>query len=215
MKKNKYPLFFIILSCVIVFSNCSSKVSVNTIEEYNKWLGNQENGLLQIKKINGYIIKLKLLPANYLAYKEFLDIEHAKGQKQLDSLININKAGLTFLFMLLPDNEKGNNQSVMLTGVSNEQEYNDKLKTMSFNMDKCVELKAGGQSYSPVLSNLENSSGFNNGCSLLFVFSEPKGFNINEGFDFIYNDELFKLGTNHFIFNKESLKNIPQINLKN
>ncbi len=211
--KNNCNLFFILFYLVILFSGCSKKTVVNSLEDYNKWLGNKENGLLKIKKVNGFELKVKLLPANYLAYKEYLDLESTKGQKQLDSLIELNKTSLTFLFTLSPDHEKGNSEDIILSGVTSEQEYNEKANTMSFNMDKYISLKSGEHDHSPVLYNMENIFGLNQGRNILFVFSEPSGFKTDKGYDFRYTDELFKLGINHFLFNEKDLNNTPEVKL--
>ena len=213
MRKNKYAILFILVSIMALFYSCSKSKTVNSLEEYNKWLSSEANGLVKIKRINGFELRVKFLPVNYLAYKEYQDLEMTKGQKQFDSLRESYKTSLTFLFSICPDHEKGNNEDILISGVNSEQEYNEKVNTMSFNMDKYIKLMIEERELAPVLHNMENVSGLSQSRHFLFAFSDSTGLNMNKGFDFIYADELFKLGINHFMFDAKHLRNVPEIRL--
>jgi len=204
-----YSLFF-----GISFLLTSCKTShVNSVEEYNKWMNDPENGLVKTKKIKGLTVSVKYLPAAYLIYKELGETDYS--EKDRDSLKKAYERSLTFLMTIAPDKEKGNKNDIMLEGIVNYKDYSERLLTLNFELDKNVTLKSDNLELKPVLSALENTYGLSKSRSITFVFApdikEMEMLKNAKTLDFVYIDELFQLGILHFNFNNEKLKELPVV----
>jgi len=190
----------------ISFLLTSCKTShVNSVEEYNKWMNDPENGLVKTKKIKGLTVSVKYLPAAYLIYKELGETDYS--EKDRDSLKKAYERSLTFLMTIAPDKEKGNKNDIMLEGIVNYKDYSERLLTLNFELDKNVTLKSDNLELKPVLSALENTYGLSKSRSITFVFApdikEMEMLKNAKTLDFVYIDELFQLGILHFNFNNE------------
>ena len=198
----------------ISFLLTSCKTShVNSVEEYNKWMNDPENGLVKTKKIKGLTVSVKYLPAAYLIYKELGETDYS--EKDRDSLKKAYERSLTFLMTIAPDKEKGNKNDIMLEGIVNYKDYSERLLTLNFELDKNVTLKSDNLELKPVLSALENTYGLSKSRSITFVFApdikEMEMLKNAKTLDFVYIDELFQLGILHFNFNNEKLKELPVV----
>ena len=197
--------------CIISFS-CKKKCS--TLSEYLKWLNDPEKHLAPIKRINGIAVKVKYLPAEYLAYmEEEKDSQHYLKAKR-DSVINSYKESITFLLTIGPDEEKKASGDVVFRGIENYQQFSERIATMNFHMDESLNLKTDEGDHAPVLTNMENSYGLSESRNIYCVFvrseAEKKNINDSQTFDFVYNDEIFGIGKNHFVFQKSDMEDLPE-----
>lgn len=209
-----FKILFVMMAPVVLVAGCAGDQKLGP-EQYIKWVGDTENGLIKTRKVNGIEVSVKYLPNEYLIYKELKNIEEEQKQAVNDSLYKAYEGTMTFLFTIGPDEEKGNKDDIMLTGLRNYHEYVDRSMTMNFELENFVSLKTGEKEIKPVLSSMENVYGLGKSRNILFVFAPEQN---NEDFekmtdlDFIYADELFELGILHFNFRKEDFKNIPALN---
>jgi len=212
MIKCLYCSLFVVLSCM----GCTGK-KVYSVEEYSKWINDPENGLTNTRRIKGLKITVKHLPVEYLIYKEQKENNNSSNQFA-DSLKKAYNNSLTFLMMIAPDEEKGNKNDVMLEGITNYQEYTQRLLAMNFALDKSIRLQSGKVQLKPVLSALENTYGLSKSRNIVFVFAptakEKQEINHSGELDFIYTDELFQLGIMHFNFNTKNITELPLIGEK-
>lgn len=203
-----YTLFF----GISLLMSCKTS-EVSSVEEYNKWMNDPENGLVKTKKIKGLTVSVKYLPAAYLIYKELG--EKGYSEKGSDSLKKAYENALTFLMTIAPDQEKGNKNDIMMEGIVNYKEYSERLLMLNFQLDKNVTLKSGEVELKPVLSALENTYGLSKSRSITFVFvpdiKEMERIESAKMIDFVYIDDLFQLGIMHFNFNNEKLKELPVV----
>ena len=95
--------------------------------------------------------------------------------------------------------------------MNNDNSFIEKMNAVGFQMNNYARLISDGKEYTPLLSNAENTSGFAKDHTILFVFGNETGFDLDKGFDFIYTDEFFRLGINHFVFKGGDLINTPEI----
>jgi hypothetical protein len=204
-------LYFI--CAVLILGLCTCNKQPASLEEYMKWLETPGSGLTQAREVNGFRIKVKCIPPEYLAYKDMQDDHLTYSSK--DSLISIYKKNLYFLFTIGPDDKK-RTKDVMNDEITSYEEYAERSLSMNFDMESYVTLHMNGNTYSPVLSSMENTYGLGSSRSILFVFApgeqeKDKGSEI----DFEYRDELFGTGILHFIYSNSSINNIPAITFWN
>lgn len=211
----KYSFFLMaVVFALLVISGCG-KQSVRTEGEYLKWLENEENGVVKTKYVNGLEIKIKYLPAEYLAYQE-MSKETSVTKGKIDSVINLYKNGMTFLMTIGPDERNGKTGGdVMYRSVTSYSEYAQRVFTMNFDMEPLIELHAGANNYKSVLSSMENIYSLSPKRNILFVFApldkQDKSLITSATMDFVYDDQLFDLGTNHFLFNRNAINSVPKI----
>lgn len=196
-----------------MFSTCGNKTVSNHIE-YNKWLSNSENGCKVIKEVNGMIIEVKYLPINYLALKE---LDANRTTQQFDSLVKIYQYSTTFSITFKPkEGHQGND--VMFDGISDYKGYIERAMELNFDLESKIKLNANNQTYSPVLSSLENTYGLTKGRQVYLVFADKtqKGeLEKSSTIDLVYADETYNLGILHFTFDYNAIKkNLPKIDLK-
>lgn len=195
------------LVCTVLLHACKSS-GPKSIEEYMKWLEEPEHGIVQAREVNGYKVKIKYLPYDYLAYRD-MDKEHITPALK-DSIERLYKNNIAFLFTIGPD-EKKRNSDVMMDGISTYNDYVDRSLSMNFDMESLVSLWIDGKEYKPVLSSMENTYGLENSRSIMLVFAPGEGAAQNN-IDLEFRDELFGLGILHFPFDKKNINNIPAIN---
>lgn len=206
-------IFFICLP--LIFSSCSFFNSEKELGDYMQWIHNEDNGLVKSKHINGLIFTVKYLPAEYMAYQELKDSNAHTISK--DSLIKQYRNTLFFLLTVNSDDEMKENagKDVMYLGVKNPKEYQERVMLMNFNMKEFISIQLNDSStYSPVLTNMENTYGLSNGRSILCVFAPYKSiqeFNNSNTIDLIWDDEIFQSGRNHFVFDSKDFLSLPRL----
>ena len=205
--------FLFIFLVGIAFTHCK-KMSISSSIEYNNWLNNIDNGCKVSKEVNGMIIEVKFLPSNYLALKE---AESLGNLNSYDSLLKSYKDSNTFLFTFKPkEGHKGDD--VMFKNVADYKDYIERSLELNFDLESKITLKTKNDSYSPVLSSLENTYGLTKGRRVYIVFTEKtpqKELQKSPVFDLIYTDDIYDLGILHFTFDNKKIKeNLPQIELK-
>lgn len=206
-------IFFICLP--LIFSSCSFFNSEKEPGDYMKWMNDEDNGLIKSKHINGLVFTVKYLPADYMTYQELKSSTPNAASK--DSLLKQYQNSLFFLLIIHPDDEiKANaGKDVMYLGVKDPKEYQDRVMQMNFEMKEYVSIELNdSSSYTPVLTNMENTYGLSNGRSILCVFSPYKSiqeFNNSNTIDLIWDDEIFQSGRNHFVFDSKDFLSLPRL----
>ena len=208
MRQLLYLLFLLFF-----FSSCEKERRL-PVKSYLKWVNEPENGLVKTKYVNGLELKIKYLSPEYLAWRELSD-KPGNSVMEKDSLLHRYRQSLSFLLSIGPDERKKSGSDIMMQDISNYKEYTERSLTMNFDMEQYIRLKAGKSEYRPVLSALENTYGLSSGRNILLVFTPlatgDQTFKQSGELDFIYADELFGLGTNHFVFTKKELSSIPEL----
>src|SRR5579884_2761957 len=95
--------------CFGLFVGCTK--SIRTQADYMKWLNNPSNGLVKIKHVGGFDLKVKFLPPSYLLYQDIAKNGNIISSKERDSLSTIYNHSLTFLFTIGPDVADSNKTS--------------------------------------------------------------------------------------------------------
>jgi hypothetical protein len=203
-----YKITFILFA-ISLLTACSTRALKPA--EFMKFINEEKNGLNKVKNINGLKIKVKYLPSDFLAYKEFKDSDMS-GDEKLDSLKKLYANSLTFVMELSPEKEKS--QDVMLQNIHSEQEYKDRVNVMNFNMKDYLEIEVDGKNISPSIANLENIYGLKNSRKVIVVFPvEIKKMTRGKELKFTYSDEIYSTGVNHFEFQSDDILDVPQIKI--
>lgn len=200
MKVNKF-LVFITLSLVLF----SCKNEITNVPEYLKYLANPKNGIVKEKEVGGLIYKVKYLPVEYLAYRS-KDLENEQKYAKT----------LSFLFTITPDST--NNVDLNKLGVSNYEEYSQRIHQFNFEMQNNISIKAGRKIINPQFVQFENNYGIKHEKSFIVICTVDK--NLDNSFakenelQFIFNDPIFNSGISKFKFFKEDLEDLPKLSLK-
>lgn len=208
----------ILLIIVYLLLGCSGKTPVTSIEEYLAWLNDGKNGLVKVRYINGYELKVKFLPLDYLLYHEVLKDNEPREEK-FASLKKKYQNSLTFLMTIGPDQRESKGADITFQGITNYSEFKKRIYDLNFYLENNVNIQMGNSLYKPVLSSMENVHGLKPSRDITFVFT-PSLLNesdlfVPEQIDFIFNDELFATGISHFTFKRKDIEKIPQLTISN
>lgn len=200
---------------LVLFFSCAEK-KPHTPEEYFKYLDSDASGLAKSKYVNGLQLKVKYLSADYLCYRELGNHSYTTAQK--DSLSAYYAQSLCFMITLGTDERKEKQGDIMYRNVTAYKEYAARSLSMNFEMQQFIKLKADDEEYIPVLSSMENIYSLDTKRNILLVFvpktkTDKKLFNASQ-LDFVYEDQLFELGTNHFLFERKAFDNLPPFPFK-
>ena len=184
--------------------------SVETMKDFNAYLGDRTNGLLRERTIGGVNYRLALQPADLLAYREFCAVG-ALQPESLDSLMQSFSQTLAFQMNLSPDKSVAEGD-VMYKGISSYDDYADRVRMVNFNMPEMIALHIGENVYTPVLCLAENTYSLTQGRNVLILFEATdlqSAMIANEESTVVFNDEIFGSGIQHFRFENDKLMNIP------
>lgn len=215
MTLQKYLFPFIFILCLGTVG-CSS--GIKTLDEYNKWLNEKDNGCIKTKTISGISVDVKYQPPSYVVLKQLNTRKGIKVQSK-DSLLTIQNKLLTFLITLGPDKELSKNKkagSVMYEGLADQAEYNDRVLRMNFFMEQYISLYIDGAKKQPVLALVENLYELSDSRTFVLVFS-PESINddLLKGKEYVfeYDDPFFNLGKVQMTFSGDQLASARDINI--
>ncbi len=192
---------------LVVLFGCQQKI--NSPTEFFEWLNNPKNGLIQSKKVDGMEITVKYLPPEYLSMKEL------KGKYEADKASKLKaqyEKSLAFLITFKPiDKQDGD---IMFRNIRDKQDYDQRLMSLSFGMEKYISIKIKGTNYPPILSTLEQTYSTTKHRSVYLVFGGENLGNIKKEkeWDIVFEDTIFETGIHHFEFNRDNLLNLPKLN---
>ena len=191
-------LFF---TLILGIESCSS--STSDYKEYMQYIAQSENGLTKTKTTMGLKISIKYLPIDYLVYNEIQSTDKTKKVKE--DLYKRYENSLTFMLTFSPEKDK--NFDVTKVGISNYEEFSERIETMNFNFSNFITLETEQKKIIPELTQMESVYGLVNKRNILLVFNKKK---IIDDIRIIYKDEIFGTGTHKFLFKKKDLLAVPQ-----
>lgn len=203
-------------SCVFIaflLLGCSRPSSLAPAK-FSQWIAGEESGLVQSKTVNHVTLRARFLPADYLAYREFLAVEDAN----FDSLRANYQCGLTFQFSLQADKADKMYGNLMQYDLRSEQDFLDRSRVLSFDIQYFISLQHNGEKYLPVLAQYEGYNAINNSLSFQVVFQLDE-FACGKGSDdfgdvtLTFDDPFWNLGKNNFLFEKNNIVAIPKLEI--
>jgi len=216
MKVKLCRTFFLslIVSLIAVYLTGCGRPATLEPEKFMPWIAKKESGLTQEKTVNHVTMRARFLPAEYLAYREYIVDRSAS----FDSLTKRYQCGLAFQFSLHADKADKRYGNLMQYNGTGDQEFLDRSQILSFNIQDFISMQLHDRVHVPVLAQYEGFNAINNTISFYVVFqidefSCGKG---DEGFDdltFTFNDPFWNLGKNNFLFKKNNILEMPKLKI--
>jgi hypothetical protein len=206
-----------LLATVLFLCSCSTqKDKISTVKEFNSWMNEEENGMQITKSVNGVSVTVSYFPPAYSALKE-MESTGLKDKQQYDSLLNYYQSSALFVMTISPDDNKDYKGDIMYKDVTDFKAYVERALELNFNLESYVALEVDGEKYVPVLSSMDNTYSLTDYRKINFVFVPTTKANELQSaqlYQFVYHDEIFKLGTLYFPFDKVAIENnMPEISL--
>lgn len=204
-------LFFFVS---IAVTSCKFRPrELETYKEYKTWMVDPENGLSKTKYVNGLKLTVKYLPTDYLVYQ---DLQGNSDINIVDSLRSRYSQSHTFLLNIAPDardKDMPQGASVMTRDIKDMEDYKLRSLIMNFDMQHYVSIKNGDLEFVPVLAEMENTYDLTKDRTIYLVFSDKANGDLLKGetLDFIFEDEIFATGLNHFKFDAEDIREVPAL----
>lgn len=202
----------ILLSLAFIIS-CTSRPSELPWRDYQEWLQNNDQEITKEKDINGLKMKAEFLPSDFLAYSEYEQLGSNATPGIFDSLLKEYKCGLSFKLSLLADEQTAN---LMYHGISTMNEYKQRVNLLSFYSEQFISLNVGDDQFKPVLAVFEGYNELSNRLTFSMVFT-PQGYHCGvfdeevQELKLTFDDPYWGTGTNHFLFRKGDIQNIPKL----
>lgn len=159
---------------ILVFSCSKTRTTFDSIEDFNAYLNNVENGFIQKTVYNGVLYEAKLIPA-------LGDDEEKNISVQLR--ISLENGGNVLEF-------EGASQELIA----------EREMELSFGMQDLVTMNYNGRSLSPQFTHYERNYGLKPSVDVLLQFEEIKGENVVV---FRLNDQIFTKGIVEIEFDNE------------
>ncbi len=210
MKINALILVF----CLFLFS-CQKEF--NNIGEFLQWIEEPENGLVKEKNINGFKIKMKYLPPEYLVSQE-LSYSEKHDQQDIVSIYSYYSNNRTFLLSITHPIERGTNPDIIISSSDNYSDYAGKYMNLSFGLNSIIKINGENNVYHPILASMEQTTSIKGGRTFYIVFAdvnETDELLKEEMLDIVFDDEIFNTGISHFRFSKKDIDNIPDFKFIN
>jgi hypothetical protein len=202
-------IFFILI--MLWLASCQDKIE--SMKSLYGFINDPDNGLIKTKTIEGIKLTVKYLPAEFLALRETRELE-TKNKGTYDSLLNVYKKSHTFMLSIASQEDTVSNDP-MYEGLRDYNEYRERAISMNFNMSDYVSIRTTTQEFAPVLSSMENTYSLRGQRNIYLVFTDESGSGElmrDNQIDFVFNDDIFQTGINHFVFQQENLQRLPAIN---
>ncbi|MBL7884406.1 MAG: hypothetical protein JNL69_10090 [Bacteroidia bacterium] len=220
MNKSYYILFFVF--AVIVSCNETDKVgdtslsnskstelhninSSMSLDRFVEFVANKENQLTKNKEISDINFQLAFMPKEYLAYLELKNENYSKEQFAKTAS---HYEGMSY-FNLRLHLLKGQGE-LLKYNLSSGQQYEARIKYMSFEMQKDVFLVQGNDTLLPGMFHFERIFEVAPYATVMLAFDNAK-FNQEEEFTIVYNDKLFNKGFIKYNYKNNQLIDLPNI----
>ena len=205
----------LVLMMISLTLNCQQRSKVHTTEDIYEWIANPKNGLSKTRSVKDITINVKFLPKKLWGKGTASD--HSRAEKKtIDRAVLINHKALAFLLTITPHESKIANQDVLYYGVSNFAEYSDRVATLNFRMQNYLSLRLEQQEYIPLSAIFENTYELSKELKIQVIFTIDdlltKLATVST-IDLTFMDEIFNTGIHHFVFETQSVFNIPEVDL--
>lgn len=199
--QSKYFAISFLIGLITIITTISCSKTFSSVEELQKYILDQSNGLIAIKEEKEIIIKVIYRPTDLLIARELkskkLEDLKLKYEKNLYFILSYSKAG----------------HDILKSGVTSQTDYGNKLNVLSYNMNQYVRLISGKDTI-PVKDYIyQNMFGTSHSTELLFAFSKDQ-IKKAKTIEFVLEDIGFGIGKKIFEFQYSDIENIPHLKLK-
>lgn len=184
----------------------------DSLEEYLRVLEKNESGLERSRVFDGIEYSVRYIPPELLAYREMRKVRRYE-RTNYDSLCVMFDGTVAFelSFKMMPPFERND---VIWKNISSQEEYSDRLKMLSFDMQEMIGLSADGKMFYPELAIMENVYTMGADRRIMILFSDETLSEILQGdadIRFEYYDQVFGSGQHYFNFANSALTDCPEL----
>ncbi|WP_160143456.1 hypothetical protein [Chryseolinea soli] len=196
---------------LFVLQGCTKPESLEPAK-YLPWIAAEDNGLVRTKAVNHVTMRARFLPADYLAYREFMNSDNVS----FDTVRKSYACGLSFQVSLQADKSDKVYGNLIQYGLQGDRDFLNRSTVLSFDIQNFISLKYKSKTILPVLSQYEGYNAIANSLSFQVVFQlQDYGCgDVTKDFDdvtLVFEDPYWNLGVNQFLFQKNSLTSIPKL----
>jgi len=185
-----------LLIFVLLMASCRLEPSPQDTEAYGRWLADPANGFVVTKQSPYLELEMQHLPSAYLGWREIGRAEGDLSEERQDSVLASYTGALHFMLTVRPREGRASGD-VAFSGITSEAGFQERVRTLNFDMGQYFELRVGEEVLKPVLTNFENTYGLTEFRRVEVVFPRPTG----EGaWDVVFLDEVWGSGGWHFGF---------------
>lgn len=195
---------------VFIIVACNSAPEKLEPEKFLVWV-NSNKAFSKVKEVNGLAIRTRYLPADYLAYKEYI----ASDSANYDSLRKSYACGLTFQVVLHADKAGKAYANLLQYGVSTQEELSQRIRLLSFASEHFIYSDYNEVKFLPVLAHYEGYDPLSNSISFQVVFVIPD-YNCGNPQSFkdvviTFDDPIWNTGKNNFEFSGADIQSVPDL----
>jgi hypothetical protein len=194
--------------------SCERTPETLTPHDYMQWIASRAETFQRVKEVNGLEISVQYLPADFLAYREFLRSDSVS----YDSIRKSYACGTTFQISVQAERENHVYGNLLQYKLIDQQEIRDRVKYLSFRIEEFIYVEHQGKQYLPALSHFEGFDGVTNKLSFQVVFLIPE-FNCGKpvgNFDVVtvtFDDPYWESGKNNFQLARGVFEDLPTIRM--
>ena len=181
-----------------VLGGCSSNHTSDQAE-YLMWLNDPDHGLIQMRTVNGLRIAVKYLPPELRAYQE---LRVAGSPEDRAKVLERCGKSVAVLLSIAPDSSQMRGQTI------DPQATIQQGQMLQADIQEHLTVRAGGTTYRPVVTALDNDAGMGGKISITAVYADDveHGPLLGAGhYDIAFDDEIFGTGITHFTFDRKAI----------
>jgi hypothetical protein len=178
-------------------------------DEFVSYCNDQDNGLIQTRTFNSIIYSLKYEP---IEYKTIKDLNNEKEKITIENFDKIKKEYEGLCYFVFKMEDSNSEKSPIKSIARNKEDLAKLTQYCQSSFSNEFYLESNNTKIPGVLFHLEDDYNITN-FNLLSIAFETKNLDLNKDLVFVYNDPFFKNGLIKFNISKESIKNIPKINI--
>lgn len=207
---NKLLYFILLIGVFIVFDACKLTETKVSPDEYITYISNPKNGLVRESKIGEISFTVEYKPELYMALLEVEKFGLTKDKHTIDSLkYNYNNQH----FFVLKIAVEGNNDFLQ-AGLSNQEEYFKRVEYYNTQFLNDVLLISGSDTIACLSANIERNFGISPQTNISLLFENNSNNSTSKNLCILIDDKILGTSKNNFCFDKNSINNIPQLNIQ-
>lgn len=192
----------LLIGCLIFSFGC--KEEGTSTSDFIKWVENDKNGLKVSKQFENFIVTTQYKPLPYQALRQLKQVNPPRNQfkKEMEELDGLEYFNLVIRLA-------NNNGDVLKEKINSENDYYQRIKYFSFEIQKDLVLKYGNGATKPcVFSHFERNFGISSAITITMAFESE---NIQSDKTLEFNDKVLGLGKIELQISEHSINNIPNL----
>jgi hypothetical protein len=199
----KAVLLFISILCFLY--SCNQK-QILSIEDYVKWIDNEENVLHVKKTIGEFYVDVQYMTPDYCTAKE-MGLENARNQDSF-KVVRSQKEDLQTILLTIGSPQNKDGDLLQFISASKQTTFNQLVQYFSFAIKDDISLVCDKDTLPCVLHVFERNYGLAPTISIVCSFEKSKRITDKT---FIFQDKALGIGIVKINFKESDFKNIPTI----